>query len=261
MGASSVQPPHEVLVTGAGGRLGTALVDRLLACGHRVRGLYRSADGAERARPEVEVHVADLFDQRGLLRAMRGATGLVHGAACLGRGRESRAAVRAGTVEGTSAVLRAARRCKVDRIVHISSIFAVGLTREPVTIGPGHQWSYNEQPRVEYVLAKREAEERALEATRHGLPLTVVSPGALVDGASGAPRRTSTTELARAARAVEAALLAGPIGERRVVAEVPATAAAIGAGRLAGRLARLRPRFDPVRYEVSGWFCLVDGDS
>jgi len=242
-------------VTGAGGRLGTALVDHLLAEGHRVRGLYGSPDEAERARADVDVHVADLFDQRALLRAMRGATGLVHGAACLGRGGESRDVVRAVTVEGTSAVLRAARQCKVDRIVHVSSIFAVGLTRRPEAIGPDHQWSYNEQPAVAYVLAKRESEERALEATRHGLPLTVVSPGALVDGAIDGPRRTSTTTRPRAARAVAEALRDGPVGERRVVAEHPGTAAAPGGGRLA----RWRPRFDPERYEVSGWYCLVDG--
>jgi uncharacterized protein YbjT (DUF2867 family) len=65
-----------VLVTGATGKQGGAVVEALLTRGHRVRALTRNAasPAANRLREQgVEIAVGDLTDHDALLRATRGA--------------------------------------------------------------------------------------------------------------------------------------------------------------------------------------------
>jgi uncharacterized protein YbjT (DUF2867 family) len=89
-----------VLVTGAGGTLGTALVARLVGRGHQVRVLVhrRSADFPD----SVEVVRGDVRTAAGLREAVTGAAAVVHAATSPFR------QARATELEGTRAVLAAA---------------------------------------------------------------------------------------------------------------------------------------------------------
>lgn len=240
--------PGVVAVTGASGRLGRAVARALGESGVTVRALAPSATEADALEAAGhDARVAPLEDDVALNRALRGADGLVHCAALVG-GPEAR--VRSVIVEGTSAVLRAARKRAVGRIVQVSSILAIGLTRDPVPIEVDHPWTHRGIPKIPYVLAKREAEERALEATRHGLPLVVACPAALVDGDGPVPpRATSVVETRRAADGIVRLLGSDEVGRRHAL--VDATP------EHPRRRRTLRPRFDPERYEVTGWYCLA----
>jgi NAD(P)H dehydrogenase (quinone) len=63
-----------ILVTGATGKTGGAVVTQLLARGFPVRAVVRTLDGRAEAlgRAGAEVAVADLFDPDQLLDALRG---------------------------------------------------------------------------------------------------------------------------------------------------------------------------------------------
>lgn len=63
-----------ILVTGATGKTGAAVVRELLARGHRVRALVRTDDARAQAlrRLGAEPAVADLYDPLDLSKAMRG---------------------------------------------------------------------------------------------------------------------------------------------------------------------------------------------
>jgi len=68
-----------VFVTGASGWIGSAVVPELLAAGHRVTGLARSARAADRVVAlGAEVRRGDLADTEGLAAAARAADGVVH---------------------------------------------------------------------------------------------------------------------------------------------------------------------------------------
>jgi nucleoside-diphosphate-sugar epimerase len=108
------------LVTGASGFIGRALVPRLARDGHFVRGLVRRAEAAAAGAENV---VGDLLDRPSLDRACEGMEAVVHLACATGVARESR--VRAVNVEGTRALLEAARRAGVRRFVFVSSVSAV----------------------------------------------------------------------------------------------------------------------------------------
>lgn len=68
-----------VFVTGATGFIGTAIVEDLIAAGHRVLGLARSEDAAGTlARRGVAVHRGDLADPDSLAAGARACDGVIH---------------------------------------------------------------------------------------------------------------------------------------------------------------------------------------
>jgi len=223
----------QVLVTGATGYLGGQVVRAALERGHAVRALVRP--GRPRGWLE-ELGVAcvegDLLDEPSLLAATRGAEGLVHCAARTGYWSKQNVEQRRINVEGSSALLRAAGHRGLARIVHVSSIAAVGANRDRSPLTEESPWLGRDGPAVHYALTKRESEERALAAVRQGLPVVVVNPGALLGPRADGGRKGGLAARARsgpgrvppgggtfsdvcdAARGCLAALERGRIGER-----------------------------------------------
>jgi 2-alkyl-3-oxoalkanoate reductase len=169
-----------VLVTGASGGLGSALVQRLRAEGERVRVMVRRLP--DRVPAGVEVVVGDLGDPAAVERAVRGARVVYHvGAAMKGGWPEHQC----GTVVGTRNVLEACVKFGVEKLVHISSLsvvhWASGSPGAPV-----HEETPLE-PRPEergaYTRAKLEAERLVTGFTReHGLPTVILRPGQIFGG-------------------------------------------------------------------------------
>ncbi|MFW6262217.1 MAG: NAD-dependent epimerase/dehydratase family protein [Spirochaetota bacterium] len=120
-----------VAVTGATGHLGTVLVHRLIADGEEVRyvarptsdsrGLYDLPAGTAR---RVD---AELFDVDALARAFDGAAVVYHVAGMISFMRGDGEALHRVNVEGTKAVLAAARRAAVPRLVYVGTIEAFSL--------------------------------------------------------------------------------------------------------------------------------------
>jgi uronate dehydrogenase len=110
-----------VLLTGAAGRIGTALRERLPGLGWTVRPFdLVSVDGAA---------AGDVTSPQDLDAAMPGSDALVHLAGKAGEAPWP--LIRDVNIEGTARVFDAARRHGVRRVVYASSIHAVGFTHEP----------------------------------------------------------------------------------------------------------------------------------
>jgi dihydroflavonol-4-reductase len=226
-----------VLVTGATGYLGGHVVARLLARGADVRALVRPGSATEwLSAQRVELHPGDLLDERSLREACRGRDSLVHCAGRTGYWSRQDEIQRRVNVEGTSSLLRTAHKAKMGRIVHVSSVAAVGCNRSGEVLDESSSWIGARGPRMNYVLTKRESEERALAAVRQGMPTVVVNPGALIgpriDGgpprgmvaraASGTVRRVprigiTVCEVSDVAEGIALALEKGRIGERYIL--------------------------------------------
>lgn len=118
----------QVLVSGANGFVGSAVVRALLRHGYAVRALARPASGiANLDRLDVEIARGDLLDPPSLERALSGCIGLFHVAADYRLWARNPHEIRASNLRGTHNILIAAQRSGVTRIVHTSSVATLGL--------------------------------------------------------------------------------------------------------------------------------------
>jgi uronate dehydrogenase len=116
-----------VLLTGAAGRIGTVLRRGLPERGWSVRGLDVAPAPEERFGEEWVA--ADVTDLGAVTDAAAGTSAIVHMAGISGE--STWRAVSVANIEGTYAVLEAARRAGVPRVVLASSNHATGFTTRP----------------------------------------------------------------------------------------------------------------------------------
>jgi NAD dependent epimerase/dehydratase len=127
-----------VLVTGAGGFIGSHLTERLVQAGARTRALvhYNSKGAAgwldsSPARNSIEVIAGDIIDRDSVRRAMTGVDVVFHLAALIAIPYSYHAPssyVRAN-IEGTLNVLQSARELSTERVVHTSTSEVYGTAR------------------------------------------------------------------------------------------------------------------------------------
>ncbi len=160
-----------VFVTGAAGFVGRKLVETLAASGWKVEAfdLRKPESGAA----GVEFIAGDIRDEAAVAEAMKGAEIVFHLAAALGASRLGLEGFRAVNVGGTKAVLAAARKNGVRRVVHFSSAGVLGHVRSGEVADEG----YALNPRDNYDLTKLEGERAALEAGAAGQDVVVIRPG------------------------------------------------------------------------------------
>ncbi|MDE2574231.1 MAG: NAD-dependent epimerase/dehydratase family protein [Rhodospirillales bacterium] len=170
-----------ILVTGATGFVGSAVARALIARGRAVRLLVRAgSDRRNLAGLEAELVEGELGDAASLARAVSGCRQLIHVAADYRIWVPDPAAMLRTNVGGTEALMRAALAAGVERIVHCSSVAALGLTGSDL---PADETTPVSEDRVVgiYKKSKYRAEQAVLALVReHGLPAVIVNPAAPV---------------------------------------------------------------------------------
>ncbi|HET9741000.1 MAG TPA: NAD-dependent epimerase/dehydratase family protein [Solirubrobacteraceae bacterium] len=180
-----------VLVTGGTGFIGAHLVRALLARGDEVRATVRPTSRGE-LPPDVEPVTADVTDRRAVRRAVRGVERVFHVAGTTRLGLPPAELLRIH-VDGTRAVLDACLAEGVARVVHVSSVAAIGPARPGGALDERH---VRAGPLgIPYADAKHAAEVEALRVAAHGLEVVVACP-AHVFG-RGDERRSSTEVVRR----------------------------------------------------------------
>jgi uncharacterized protein YbjT (DUF2867 family) len=111
-----------ILVTGATGNVGSALLRRLVADGQPVRALVRDPRRLGPDRVRVQIALGDLADASSFRHALRGVKIVVHlGAAIRDQDRQG-ATIEEVNALGTLRLVRAAERAGVERFIFFSAI-------------------------------------------------------------------------------------------------------------------------------------------
>jgi dihydroflavonol-4-reductase len=187
----------KVLVTGATGFLGNQLTRRLLDEGMEVRVLVRSkaklAELEGLDEKDLEVAIGDVTNESSLVEATRGTQGVFHLAGLIAYSRQQRQAMQDVNVQGTKNLLSAIKKNGSPRLLHLSSVVAVGAGFTPDQIldesspyNVGHLG-------LGYFDTKHEAEIAVFEAVKRNEieavainPSTIYGPGDAKKGSRGA---------------------------------------------------------------------------
>lgn len=163
------------LVTGGNGFVGAHVVRALVARGTQVRAFVRGgADTRALDGVDCEIAIGDLRDLESVERAVRGCAEVYHVAADYRLWVVDEAPMYAANVGGTRNLLDAARRAGVAKIVHTSTVGALGIGADKV--GREDTPVALEDMVGPYKRSKFLAEQVALEAAREGLPVVIVNP-------------------------------------------------------------------------------------
>jgi dihydroflavonol-4-reductase len=182
-----------VLVTGATGFIGSAVVRALLADGRSVRAVCepgRSADNLTGL--DVERVVCDIRDEPAIERAAAGVATVFHLAAVYRFWAADPALFYDVNIGGTRNVMRAASRAGCSRFVYTSTVGTVGvagrddLACEDTLVHFEHLFGH-------YKRSKYQAEHEVLRAGAAGLPVVLVHPTFPVGERDIAPTPTGRT--------------------------------------------------------------------
>ena len=166
----------KTLVTGVTGLVGSAVVRKLVARGREVRAMVepgatlRTLDGLD-----VELVRADVRDRDAVHRAHDGVNVVYHLAAIYKLWLPDAKVMYDVNVEGTKNVLFAAMRAGVDRVIHTSSIAAVGFAEPGALADESTEFNYWDDA-DHYIRSKWLSERDALRFAAEGVPVVVVNP-------------------------------------------------------------------------------------
>ena len=193
------------LITGATGFVGSAVAHVLARRGHALRLLTRPAsDRRNLAGLDAEIVTGDLTDPASLARAAAGCRYVVHVAADYRFWVPVPAEMMRANVEGAVAMIRAAADAGAERIVHCSSVAALGQIGDGT---PADEATLtNEADFVGiYKRSKYLAERAVLDlAAKESLPVIVVNPAAPVGPRDIKPTPTGKMVLDAAAGRIPA---------------------------------------------------------
>jgi dihydroflavonol-4-reductase len=183
----------KTLVTGATGLVGSHVARALVQRGDDVRLTVREhaiLDAIDDL--DVELVTADVLQRREMRRALRGVDRLFHvaGATTLRAGWRD---LYDANVTGTRIALEEALRAGIERVVHTSTVAALGPATRGSTADETHVLNAA-RVGIVYANIKAEAEREALRVCAQGLPVVIVNP-AHVLGPGDVFR--SSTELVR----------------------------------------------------------------
>lgn len=170
-----------ILVTGGTGLLGGYLIEALNARGLSVRALHRSIPPSLRLSDPslVEWVYGDVLDVISLDDAMQGITEVYHCAAIVSFHPKRLREMHRINVEGTANVVNACLRHQIRKLMHVSSVSALGRKRDGQTITEDAKWDEASNGSA-YGRTKYLAELEVQRGIGEGLNAVMVNPSIIL---------------------------------------------------------------------------------
>ena len=183
---TQTQTDEMILVTGATGFLGTELIRQLTSQQKKVRALKREISKVPALLNDnllISWINADINDFASLSDAFEGVTHVYHCAAFISFNPKDKAKLLKVNIEGTSNVVNLCHELNI-RLVHVSSIAALGDAKKGELITERDFWEYN--PNVHsYAISKYEGEMEVWRGIAEGLDAVIVNPAVIIGKNAG----------------------------------------------------------------------------
>lgn len=166
---------QNILVTGASGLLGSHLVRELVNQNKKVKALYRSSIPVFENADKVEWVKGDILDVISLEEALAGVDCVYHCAAIVSFNPKEKQQLHQTNIEGTANVVNACLSAGVQKLLHVSSVSALGRIRQNEPITEKMKWT-PETSNSEYGKSKYLAEMEVWRGVGEGLNAVIVNP-------------------------------------------------------------------------------------
>lgn len=173
-----------VLITGASGLLGAYIARKLLADGYKVHAIKRENSALNllgEITDNIQWHIADILDVVALKSIFESDSFdyVIHAAAMVSYHPRDKDAMDKVNIEGTANIVNLCLRHNKQKLVHISSIAAIGKENENTLL---HENSKRENFKFEsnYGSSKYLAELEAWRAFAEGLPTVILNPSVII---------------------------------------------------------------------------------
>ncbi|KRP12224.1 MAG: hypothetical protein ABR95_12430 [Sphingobacteriales bacterium BACL12 MAG-120813-bin55] len=174
---------NTTLITGATGLVGSYLARYLLQQGKTVRCLRRSRSNMQLVADiahQIEWVEADLLDYTAIAEAMEGVDDVYHAAALVSYAPGMRQQLLQVNVEGTANLVNACLELPVRKLLHVSSVAAIGRTGKPnEIITETGKWT-SDAATSDYALSKQYAEREVWRGIAEGLQAVIVNPSVIL---------------------------------------------------------------------------------
>lgn len=173
-----------IAVTGASGLLGSRLVEQLSNDNIPFYGIKRgTSDLSLIGEQMIEWREADLLDISSLMDALKDATMVVHTAALVSFKSSDAEELYRINVEGTRNIVNTCLSLGIPRLLHISSVAALGRHKNVSDINEDQKW-IDSKLNSEYAESKYLAELEVFRGQEEGLKIDIINPSLILSQAN-----------------------------------------------------------------------------
>jgi dihydroflavonol-4-reductase len=172
----------KILVTGGTGFLGAHLIEYLTSNGHEVLALRRenSPTGLiSDLQKNLAWHTADILDTDEMYQIMQGIDQVYHCAAMVSFHPRDKERMHSINVTGTANIVNAALHNNIKKLVHVSSIAALGRSKDRKHLDENTKWMES-GANTQYAISKYKSELEVWRGAAEGLNVALVNPAVIL---------------------------------------------------------------------------------
>lgn len=172
----------KVFVTGATGFLGSYLVRLLIQEGYQVKASKRNSSSMKllgNLSNKVEWHEGDILDYNFLETIISDVEYVFHCAATVSFSPKDTERMMSINVNGTSNIVKACIKHSTKKLIHTSSIAAIGRSEEQFEVSEESIWTESKF-NTTYAKSKYLAEQEVWKGVENGLKMTIVNPSIIL---------------------------------------------------------------------------------
>lgn len=174
-----------ILITGGTGVLGIYIVEALLADGFENIEVFSRSGGNDSLsfanHPNLTFTQGDIAELHPLTEAIERSDYIIHAAAIVSFHPKKFDLMHSINVEGTANVVNISLEANVKKVIHISSIAAIGRSEKNNTISESTTWN-NSKYNSYYGITKYLAEQEVWRANYEGLNMAIINPSLIIGG-------------------------------------------------------------------------------